>query len=82
MEGFISKENTFANRNMCQTFYPNKGEIKTNTNKSFKIKKALVVKKKPIEESFPFHIYFDDLRINPGQRTHRSRGTHFCQSKD
>lgn len=74
MDKVISNRDTFYNRNMCQTFYPTLGEIKTNNNKSFKINKALVIKKKAIQENSPFYIHFGDLRINAGNRHHRTKG--------
>ena len=61
---------------MCQTFYPNEGSIFTNTNKSFKIAKAVQLKKKKLEDSFPFYIYFDDLRFNAKSRPPKTKSNH------
>ena len=73
MEKKTSSESSFSGRNMCQTFYPNQGGISTNKNKSFKIKNALSVTKKPFPESFPFYVYFGDIRVNSGKRDPKTK---------
>ena len=74
MEKTNTAPKTFSNRNMCQTFYPTLGEIRTNSNKSFKINNSLQIKKKSIEESFPFYIYFGDIRVNSKNQGPKSPG--------
>ena len=73
MERTKSIDGVFLNRNMCQTFYSNQGKIETNSNKSFKIKKALLIKKIPVQDSYPFYVYFGDIRVNSGKRSIKSK---------